>query len=75
MESLKLKGNEVVNINIDIEKIKKSDNKEIEINILDEITKKILIGLSGILRIDTAKEFDYIEKGNILNYVLEELSS
>ena len=75
MESLKLKGNELVNINIDIEKIKKSDNKEIEINILDEITKKILIGLSGILRIDTAKEFDYIEKGNILNYVLEELSS
>ena len=33
------------------------------------------IRLSGILRIDTTKEFDYIEHGNILNYVLEELSS
>ena len=37
--------------------------------------KFILKGLSGILRIDTAKEFRLYRKGNILNYVLEELSN
>ena len=74
IKDLKLRGNEIVDIIIDVNKIKKSNNKEVEIKISDH-SSNILMKLSGNLRIDTAKEFDYIEQGNILNYVLEELSN
>ena len=74
IKDLKLSGNEIVDIIIDVNKIKKSNNKEVEIKISDH-SSNILMKLSGNLRIDTAKEFDYIEQGNILNYVLEELSN
>ena len=69
-----LKGNEIVDININFEKIKKSKQKKIDINIFDNERKKSLVK-QGTLRIDTAKEFKYIEKGNILNYVLKEMSN
>ena len=75
IQDLNLKGNEIVNVTLDVEKIKKSDTKEVEINIYDQFSNKVIFKLLGILRIDTAKEFSYIEQGNILNYVLEELSS
>ena len=74
IKDLKLSGNEIVDIIIDVNKIKKRNNKEVEIKISDH-SSNILMKLSGNLRIDTAKEFDYIEQGNILNYVLEELSN
>ena len=48
---------------------------EVEIKIFDQSSNNLLMDLSGNLRIDTAKEFDYIEQGNILNYVLKELSN
>ena len=40
MESLKLKGNELVSNRYKYRKNQKSDSKEIEINIFDEIIKK-----------------------------------
>ena len=45
------------------------------IQFLLTIISFVIFKLLGILRIDTAKEFRYIEQGNILNYVLEELSN
>ena len=75
LNDLHLQGNEIVDIKIDLENIKKRNTKKVEINIFDDISNKIVISVKGILRIDTAKEFDYIEKGNILNYVLDELSN
>ena len=53
---------------ISLEKIKKSKHKKIEIDIFEETGKKSLVKATGTLRIDTTKEFNYIEKGNILNY-------
>ncbi len=75
IKDLNLKGDEIVDITIDENKIKNSNNKEVEIKISDHFRNNLLMKLSGNLRIDTAKEFDYIEQGNILNYVLEELSN
>ena len=72
---LHLQGNELVDIKIDLENIKKRNTKKVEINIFDGISNKTIVSITGILRIDTAKEFDYIEKGNILKYVLDELSN
>ena len=40
LKDLNLKGNEIVDINIDFEKIKKSKHKKIEINIFDETGRK-----------------------------------
>ena len=75
LKDLNLKGNEIIDINIDFEKIKKSKHKKIEINIFDKTGEKSLVKAFGTLRIDTTKEFDYIQKGNILNYVLNEIAS
>ena len=75
VEGLKLKGDEIVDIDMDLDKIKKDGNKKVDIKISDGISKETLMVISGALRIDTAKEFEFIEKGNILNYVLEQLSS
>ena len=58
-----------------MENIKKDVTREVEISILDENNENNPVKLKGNLRIDTAKEFDYMEQGNILNYVLEELSN
>ena len=75
IERLNLKGSELVNINIDLEKVKKENVMDLEISIIDSDKKNHSKLIPGILKIETAKEFNYIKKGNILNYVLEELSN
>jgi aconitate hydratase len=75
VKDLNLKGNEIIDIDINLEEIKKTKNKEVKIEIWDNERKKIINVAQGTLRIDTAKEFKYVEKGNILNYVLKELSN
>ena len=45
-----------------------------QIDIIDTTNNDLIRTVEGLLRIDTEKEFEYIKQGNILNYVLEELS-
>ena len=45
------------------------------INIYDSEGKNKIKSVAGILRIDTDKELNYIKEGNILNYVLNQLTS
>ena len=71
---MKLSGNEQIDIDIDAKEVKSDNSKFVNIRILDFYGKKIIKSIYGILRIDTEKEFNYIKKGNILNYVLDELS-
>ena len=49
--------------------------RNVKISITNESDPSFSKTISGILRIDTKKEFSYVKKGNILNYVLEELVS
>ena len=72
IEKLNLSGSELVDISLDIKNI--TNKKSVEISIYNSTGDKLLRSFEGILRIDTDKEFNYIRKGNILNYVLDELS-
>ena len=49
LKDLGLKGNEVVDINIDFERLKTSKHKKIEINIFDETGKIRLMEVFGTL--------------------------
>ena len=51
-----------------------TNKKSVEISVYNSTGDKLIKSFEGILRIDTDKEFNYIRKGNILNYVLDELS-
>tara|TARA_B100000700_G_scaffold326857_1_gene439685 strand:+ start:53 stop:931 length:879 start_codon:yes stop_codon:yes gene_type:complete len=75
LKSLNLNGSELINIELDIEKIMNENKKLVKISIFDSGGEKIIHEIDAKLRIDTDKEFSYIKKGNILNYVLGELSN
>ena len=72
IEKLNLSGSELVDISLDIKNI--TNKKSVEISVYNSTGDKLVKSFEGILRIDTDKEFNYIRKGNILNYVLDELS-
>ena len=72
IEKLNLSGSELVDVSFDIKNI--TNKKSVEISVYDSTGDKLIKSFEGILRIDTDKEFNYIRKGNILNYVLDELS-
>ena len=74
IESLRLSGKEKININLNLEESVSNSNKIVQIDIIDITNNDLIRTVEGLLRIDTEKEFKYIKQGNILNYVLEELS-
>ena len=49
--------------------------KFVKVKIYDSVGKKLRKEIDGILRIETEKEINYVKKGNILNHVLNELST
>ena len=74
IENLGLSGKEAININLNLEESVSNSNKIVQIDIIDITNNDLIRTVEGLLRIDTEKEFKYIKQGNILNYVLEELS-
>tara|TARA_B100001248_G_scaffold262386_1_gene257984 strand:+ start:2573 stop:5224 length:2652 start_codon:yes stop_codon:yes gene_type:complete len=72
IEKLNLSGSELVDVSLDIKNI--TNKKSVEISVYNSTGDKLIRSFEGVLRIDTDKEFNYIQKGNILNYVLDELS-
>ena len=72
---LGLSGAETIDIDLNINVGGEESLRNIKINITYERDPSFSKTISGILRIDTQKEFSYVKKGNILNYVLEELVS
>ena len=73
IENLGLSGKEAININLNLEESVSNSNKIVQIDIIDITNNNLIRTVEGLLRIDT-EEFEYIKQGNILNYVLEELS-
>ena len=75
LKDLNLKGSELIDITFDTENIKNNQKKFVNISIYDDTSQNKVKSVAGVLRIDTDKEFNYIEEGNILNYVLNQLSN
>ena len=75
LKDLNLEGNELIDVDLDIEKIMGNFEKFVKVKIYDSVGKKLRKEIDGILRIETEKEFNYVKKGNILNHVLNELST
>ena len=74
LKELNLSGNEIIDVNLKVAKDISHDRKIVQINIFDTTGNTLIRTVEGLLRIDTEKEFEYVRRGNILNYVLEELS-
>jgi len=74
LKKLNLSGNEIIDVNLKVAKDISHDRKIVQINIFDTTGNTLIRTVEGLLRIDTEKEFEYVRRGNILNYVLEELS-
>ena len=72
---LGLSGAETIDIDLNIKVGGEESLRNIKINITYDSDPSFSKTIPGILRIDTQKEFSYVKKGNILNYVLEELVS
>ena len=74
LKELNISGNEIIDVNLQLAKDISHDRKIVQINIYDTTGNTLIRTVEGLLRIDTEKEFEYVKRGNILNYVLEELS-
>ena len=75
LKSLNLIGNEIIDIDLNLPKIMQDRKKLVNITIFKGNENNKTLRCQGVLRVDTEKEFDYVEKGNILNFVLDELAA